>query len=127
MSEAYEKRIQEIDKILKTKNLTPLEREMFLRRKKRYTGAIQRHAKDTLKRELQIASDKQKEKDLPAISGESLSYRRRGLRIPEQSGEVKTYERDLPATSIRKFHPNINYDMDRGIRRRLVKNPLSKI
>jgi hypothetical protein len=124
MEQAYASKIQEIDKILKTKNLTPLEREVFLKRKKRLTRAIQLRAK----RDLQIESDKQIEKDLPPIAGESLSYRRRGLRIPKQSGEVKTYERNLPATGIRKFHPNINHDMDHRMRlRRLVKKPISKI
>jgi len=127
MTEAYEKKIQEIDKVLRTKNLTPLERGIFIRRKKRLTEAIQRHAQKALKQKLQLEADRRIERDLPAISGESLSHGS-GLRIPKQSGGVKTYEQNLPATTIRRFHPNINYDVDRRMRlRRLVREHLSKI
>jgi len=101
------KKIKEIDEILKTKNLTPFEREMFLRRRQRYAAAIQRQAKDDLKYELRTEADKRIERDLPALTGESLS-----------GGKFQ---------GIRKFHPNINYDMDSKIRLRPVKKPISKI
>jgi len=126
-------RILDIDEVLITKNLTPFEREMFLRRKKRLAGEIQRHSQEAFKREFQFEADRMVEKDLPAISGESLTHPR-GLGIPNQKGGVKTYGRDAPAVSIRKFHPNITLGTDRGVisprllkLRRLMRNRVSKI
>ena len=126
MIEAYKKKIQQINRILKTKPLKPLERGIFLRRKKRLTGAIQRHNQDTLKRKLRLEADRRIEQNSPGIVGESLSHSG-GLRIPKQVGGVKVYEKKLPSTSIRQFHPNIN-TLDRKMRlRRAVKKYVSKI
>ena len=109
-----QQRVLDIDEILTTKNLTLLEREIFLRRKKRLSASIQRHSQEAFKRKLQFEADRMVEKDLPAISGESLTHPR-GLGIPNQEGGVKTYGRDAPAVSTRKFHPNITLGTDRGV------------
>jgi len=123
MNEGYiekvPKMLMEINRVLSKENLRPSERKRFLDMRKYLGGVLSSLAFKDYRRELEIEADRRIEKDLPAISGESLSHHI-GPRIPDQYGGVKTYGRDTLAVPTRKFHPNKNYDMDRGLLRRLL-------
>jgi len=118
MNEAYieglQKRVLEIDGILKTKNLTPLMQEIFVNAKDRLTGEIERHAQEVLKQKLQIEADRQIEKDMGPLVGES-SRERPSVRFPSQYGGAKTYGKEGSTVGIRQFHRNINDKRDTGI------------
>ncbi len=108
--ERFRQMLRHIDETLSTKNLKPEQQKGFLDMKEYLNEELRYNVQEALRRDLRISAYKEAERDLPPIVGESSPYD--SFLIPGQSGEVKTYDRNLPATTIRKFHPNINDDMD---------------